>query len=392
MTKSVLAIFTGMALIALASEGIPVGSHVIGSSALPPRLITICKQTCPVTNQLFSFAWANVGTGSGQSIIFSAGQCRTWDVTNMDPSNSYTENVPPGWKVSNISCAYSTSAVGFSSSSSGTFHPAFQPGDKSVRIVINETNVTCTFFNERNCLQPPSGMASWWTGDGVATDHVGGTGGALVGNVTYAPGKVAQAFKIMQGYVEVPDNPLHTPSGSFTVDAWIHQTNQFGPYYVVSKYECGGFCGSPNPAYSTYQLRVLHTRAQAVIRDSDGAGSGVSQTLTGPSVVDGQWHHLAMVRDVSAGRFFLYVDGALAASTPLNAGTDGPMHNDDGMPDALYIGAIKRAGNQYAAGGVANMEGFFLGMIDEVEYFNRALTPGEIASIRNADAAGKCKN
>jgi hypothetical protein len=41
--------------------------------------------------------------------------------------------------------------------------------------------------------------------------------------------------------------------------------------------------------------------------------------------------------------------------------------------------------------GIGSMENFFVGMIDEVEYFNRALAPGEVAAIRNAGAGGKCK-
>jgi len=379
-------------LLAFAVAGFPDSSswNRIDVSPPPTRMITICKQACPISNQFFSFAHTNP-SGTLPSVIFPAGECRTFDVTNSDPSNTFTENVPPGWTLSKISCTYSTSAVSFSNLSGGTFHSVFQPGDKSVHIDVNETNVTCTFLNTQNCIAPPVGMVSWWTGDGVAADYVGGTGGTLVGNATYAPGMVAQAFNFTQGYVEVPDNPLHIPAGSFTIDAWIRTTAQAGPYYVVSKYECGNGCGNPNMAYSVYALRVDNMQAQAIMRDSDGSAPG-AQTLTGPNVVDGLWHHLAMVRDVAVGRFFLYVDGTLAASTSLTPGTDSPLHNDDNLPDPFYIGASQKANPTYQPSpGIGSMENFFVGMIDEVEYFNRALAPGEVAAIRNAGAGGKCK-
>ncbi len=86
------------------------------------------------------------------------------------------------------------------------------------------------------------------------------------------------------------------------------------------------------------------------------------------------------------------MDGTLAASTSLTPGTDSPLHNDDNLPDPFYIGASQKANPTYQPSpGIGSMENFFVGMIDEVEYFNRALAPGEVAAIRNAGAGGKCK-
>ncbi len=379
-------------LLALVSTGASGGWERAGAAAPPTRMVTICKQTCPLGGTNFQFTRSNT-SGPLPSFTLNGGQCVTYDLTNQDTANTFKENVPAGWTLTNISCNNTTTPVKFTGANS---NPAFQAGDNTVSLDVIEPNVTCVFTNERACTPKPAGMVSWWTGDGDPSDLVaGGVNGTAFGPLTYPAGKVARTFEFFgNGYVEVPDNPVHIPAGSFTVDAWVkpHGFVQGGRMMVVSKYECGGVC--LNISQSTYQLAVLSGKADATIRDTDAGGivGGQGQNLTGPFVADGGWHHLAMVRDVATKEFLLYVDGALVNSAPLNSGANSTLKDEDLKPDPLYIGAMKKAGPSFQPGGVANMEHFFLGMIDEVEYFNRALSAGEIALIYNAGAYGKCKN
>jgi hypothetical protein len=46
------------------------------------------------------------------------------------------------------------------------------------------------------CVQPPSGLVSWWPGDGNAEDIVDGNDGVLQNGATFADGKVGQASAI----------------------------------------------------------------------------------------------------------------------------------------------------------------------------------------------------
>src|SRR5437763_2728435 len=46
----------------------------------------------------------------------------------------------------------------------------------------------------QTCVQPPPGLVSWWPGDGNAKDIADGNPGTLQGGVTFASGKVGQAF------------------------------------------------------------------------------------------------------------------------------------------------------------------------------------------------------
>ena len=108
-------------------------------------------------------------------------------------------------------------------------------------------------------------------------------------------------------------------------------------------------------------------------------------TITGTTVVtDGAFHHLAMARDIAAGELRLYVDGALEARSALNQGSDGTINNDDLSQHDLLIGARFRAGR-------TDLEGFFSGLIDEVQLVDRALGDTEVDTIFDAGSDGQCK-
>ena len=385
--KTVLTLAVGIALVALGSVSTSSIWNRLTGRVAATQTITICKKTLPTGGTNFPFTWAN-GFGSLPSFNLNDNQCVTKDVTHQDHYNKFTENVPAGWSLANITCSYGTSVVKIIGANN---NPGFQPGDNTVTIDLNEPNVNCVFTNQKSCTPRPSGMVSWWPGDGNANDIVGGMGGALNGTATYAPGMVAQAFSFTNnGYVEVPDNQAHIPQGSFTIDAWVRPHSKAPRQSVVSKFECGGVC-LPGVSNSMYTLLLASGNASAVVRDTD-AGVPNGLTLMGPFVADGYWHHLAMVREMATKQLLLYVDGVLVASATLNAGSDGVLKNEDFLPDSLYIGAKKKSGPLFQLGGPNTMEDFFEGMIDEVEYFNRGLAANEIALIYQAGSSGKCKN
>lgn len=234
------------------------------------------------------------------------------------------------------------------------------------------------------CVTPPSGMVSWWPGDGNANDIQDGNNGTLQNGATFAAGKVGQAFSFdgVNDFVQVPHNSNLDPgTGSFTLDAWV-KTSATANQTLVSKYECGGSC--PAGALSLYFLSMSAGKVVAEIRDSDGSSPG-SQFLMGTSIIaDGNFHHVAMTRDMATSQLRIYVDGALDASAALNAGSDGAIQNNDSEADPLIIGG-------FFNGGTTTLRNPFTGLIDELEYFNRTLSVSELQAIVNAGSAGKCK-
>src|SRR5437867_10003102 len=72
-----------------------------------------------------------------------------------------------------------------------------------------------TIVQAPSCVAPPSGMVSWWPGDGNADDIQGGNNGTLQGGATFGTGEVGQGFSLngTSAYVSVPDNANLYPSG-----------------------------------------------------------------------------------------------------------------------------------------------------------------------------------
>src|SRR5439155_9421870 len=77
-------------------------------------------------------------------------------------------------------------------------------------------------------------------------------------------------------------------------------------------------------------------------------------------------------RDVAANQMRLYLDGAVEASAVLTV--TGTIKDDDGEPDPVTIGALIQD-NFTGCGCPIKL---FSGTIDEVGYYNRTLSAGEI--------------
>jgi hypothetical protein len=256
------------------------------------------------------------------------------------------------------------------------------------------------------CVLPPSGMVSWWPGDNHPNDILNGHNGTLVNGATYDPsGMVRQAFKFtLLGppasqaftgqYVNVPTDPSLDLT-QVTVDAWIKTTFLPPPLavpgggqtnavvFIVDKSGPQGLDGyqlfyygqdpsPPNPS--------VIGRVQFLVRaggPSSSTSKGIDWDLASgfTNVADNNWHHIAGTYD--GQEIKVYVDGQLQGTT---AYTGGITYTNP-APGPLSIG--RRECNC--------PNGYYEGLIDEVEIFDHALTQPEIQAIYNAGSAGKCK-
>jgi hypothetical protein len=225
------------------------------------------------------------------------------------------------------------------------------------------------------CTSPPSGLVSWWPGDGNAHDIVGTNDGTLLNAVTFAPGKVGQAFSLngVNQYVNVGSSTTFDVL-NFTIDAWVHvdPATNVGEKRVISRDDV-------LVAGSNRQLFDLKSSSPFASGGASGHAvfsilkAGALSDASAPAPLTAGWHHLAGVRFGST--IALYVDGVSVANTttPIT-GTISPVA-------PLVLGQVSPAYNGE----------FFSGLIDEVEIFDRALSASEIQAVFNADSAGKCK-
>src|SRR5207244_11356359 len=77
-----------------------------------------------------------------------------------------------------------------------------------------------------HCATPPSGLVSWWRGEGTTSDQVGGNTGTLVRNTTFGPGRVGQGF-VLDGNSEAVrvGNPANLQLQDFTIEAWVKRAS-----------------------------------------------------------------------------------------------------------------------------------------------------------------------
>ena len=222
--------------------------------------------------------------------------------------------------------------------------------------------------NCSSCTQAPQGMVSWWPGDGNATDIQDGNHGTLVNGATFAPGKVGLGFSFggTGDYVEIPHSPTLDLMAAHAVDLWVKvaaypPANTYAVLVNKWVYNLEDKYLSVGPAGNVFYYLVVPF----------GAPLASSTSLT-----PGNWYHIAGTYDGTTAK--IYINGVLDASKPASGNTG----NSTGK---LYFGHNPdrvTAGEPFVP---------FKGQLDEIEWFNRALSAAEITAIFKADSAGKCK-
>ena len=210
-------------------------------------------------------------------------------------------------------------------------------------------------------IPPPTGMVSWWPGDGNAEDIIDGNDGTLVGGAGFAPGLVGQAFSFdasLDSGVIVPNGANLNMTEAITLDAWIKPSSFPNAYPAVVRRNTNA------AASSQYNLAVT---------DQGEAHCNIGNFVgpVGGTVVLNEWTHLACVYDRVAAR--VYVNGEEVAAAPATQ----PIPASS-LP--LGIGRVESLTSRN-----------FDGLIDEVEIFNRALSADEIRAIYEAGSGGKIK-
>ena len=229
------------------------------------------------------------------------------------------------------------------------------------------------------------GLLTRHQGEFDANDSFGHSHGTLHNGVGFATGVDGQAFSFdgaTEMWVEVPTFEINAfsvsdlyPEADFTISAWIRTT--MAPTgdtrRIVELYDFGGM--NPLNNTSTWYLALNPDGfARGYVRS---ASSSISAIADGSTLLnDGSFHHLAATRDIEEGRLNLYVDGVEVDEVTLTGGgsADPLIPGDPANPDPVSIGGHR----QNLTTSITNL---FDGEIDDVMYWDRALSPEEIANI-----------
>jgi hypothetical protein len=218
------------------------------------------------------------------------------------------------------------------------------------------------------CDVTPSGLANWWPAGTNANDIIGGFNGTLVNGATFAPGKVGQAFSFngVAAYIDFGNSVGNFNISDFTVEFWM-KTTATNPEFILGK---RAICGYD----SFWDILVEQGGVLAVELYEDYTGVN-NNVITGQHAVNnGAFHHVALVRQSDTAR--LYLDGGLE-------GTSTAF-----ITVTLFNSASTTAGVTPCTGTSGSQ--YYQGLLDELTFFNRALSQAEIQAIYNAGSSGKC--
>ena len=209
----------------------------------------------------------------------------------------------------------------------------------------------------QGCVPPPPGLVSWWSGDGTPSDLVGFNMGTRYNQVSYADGKVGQAFDFggVDDWVLAPGMGV-VDLQELTIDFWLKLDST--PLGKIQRF-------------------VTLNWAKAVLR-YDGSGpqqlhfymdiEGTLRHIRVNGVLQvGAFHHVAGTYDGTTMR--LYLDGAEVGSLPVSG----------------FVGVSE--GVALSTGDAEALDG----LLDEVQVFDRALSAEEIRAIFEVGTAGQCK-
>ncbi|HEX4121046.1 MAG TPA: LamG-like jellyroll fold domain-containing protein, partial [Verrucomicrobiae bacterium] len=210
------------------------------------------------------------------------------------------------------------------------------------------------------------GIVDWWTGDDNGYDIVGNND-VDVKNMTNDVGEVGDAFTF-NGVNSISFGPYAGNFGTndFSVDFWVKSTYTNGFMALLEKRLV---CDN---SQSFFGFR-LNTNGVVTYGQSSTGGIAVGSLVTKRGVADGVFHHVAMTRNGTL--ISLYIDGTFDTSTNTSAITD--VSNFD-----YFI-----AGTSACVGSGGTVP--FVGDLDEIDLWDRALSQAEIAAIYNAGGAGK---
>lgn len=221
------------------------------------------------------------------------------------------------------------------------------------------SNAVLTVAPPPPCNPPPGGLVSWWRAEGNTQDQIGANHGVLTGNTAYGPGEAGQGFVFDgSGDAITLGNPLNLQLQDLTIEAWIKR----GSDSVVS-YDPGGngiLFGYGTGGYFLFLGVSEHLQF--------GKNGTIAPAGTG-MITDTKLHHIAVTKSGSTVTY--YIDGTV--DSVVNLAVNFVFTTPAGMgAQADSLGSS------------------FLGTIDELAVYGRALTASEIKAIHDAGPAGKC--
>lgn len=219
-------------------------------------------------------------------------------------------------------------------------------------VVVHNSTDTITSAGAKLTVVPINsnlpGLINKWSAEGNAKDLVGPS--ELVSfNVHFAAGVLGQAFNFDgdREYLVLDSNSGNFGTNDFTIDFWMRNTGGLNWNQMIIGKE------------RLYNVQLGGADGRLSFYLFDGQNS--SFVTTPSSIISSNFHHIAVVRQST--NLKMYLDSSLVAST--NTPDMGPISNSSYLQFGWFSGFAHATKDQ----------------LDEIEFYNRALTSSEIATI-----------
>jgi hypothetical protein len=203
---------------------------------------------------------------------------------------------------------------------------------------------------------PTNGLVGWWSGNGNATDSSGNGHDGTVQGEGFTTGLYGLAFASDSNErVFIPDSPAFQLTNSLTIAAWVKMTS---PSYAIL------FRGDSRAGNDPWVLGG-NGAGKIGIQIEDTTDTAAYAAADVPL---NEWIHVAGTFDGDTGDLRFYINGVLATELFTSIKPFGPL--DPNLAPGVAIGNTETSINFP-----------FVGSIDEVLLYDRALSPNEIAGL-----------
>ncbi len=197
--------------------------------------------------------------------------------------------------------------------------------------------------------------------DASGNNHDGSVFGATPAADRWSSSHSAYSFDGVNDYMELApvnavlgDNPQE-----WSVVVWFNSGDVSRRQDIVNDYTQEP--PSTGDLNFSHFIDIVNGRIRANLRENDN-----DHLITGAALVSDRWYQVVYAASKIDGNAYLYLDGQLQGSVPINTSADYVQD------DPLRVGSNFYAGSQQV---------FFYGLIDDLAYYDRMLTPIEVQQL-----------
>lgn len=256
-------------------------------------------------------------------------------------------------------------------------------------------------------------LKAHWTFDGTNNEAISSTAPNTASGASFGTGVKGQGLVLNNGFLHFPTIPnLNSATiGSMTVSCWVKVNNNettvsnaFGLTLSPAEqadwnYGAINMLMETGHPIATNDTLVFHPSFASWINDTTRAGGdnindyGVRETDFKTVLGANRWVHYVVRWDAVGSNFDVLADGIVVSNVNFRHRELSPGVGIGSLmtktPTEVLIGALPNASTGYPNSATQVWQGNFTGSIDEVRFYNTALSDANISALYQLEKAGR---